>query len=83
MKPVTPVQGRPVAYADLADWLTCNLPVRRTFVSRFRALIHTEPFRTQIRLNLHALPEWRPVLYPPPPLPPQRPSGPRPSAEDS
>ena len=83
MKPITPVQGRPVAYADLADWLTCTLPVRRTFVPRFRALIHTEPFRSQIRLNLHALPEWRPILYPPLPLPPHRQSGPRPSAEDS
>ncbi|MFL9961249.1 hypothetical protein PQR02_09055 [Paraburkholderia sediminicola] len=82
-KPVTPVQGRPVAYADLADWLTCSLPVRHTFVARFRALIHTEPFRTQIRLNLRVLPEWRPVLYPPPPLPPQRPRAPRPSAEES
>lgn len=88
-KPVTPVQGRPVVYGDLADWLACNLPVRHTFVSRFRTLIHTEPFRTQIRLNLHALPEWRPVLYPPPPppppppLPPQRPHGLRPSAEES
>jgi hypothetical protein len=82
-KPVTPAQGRPATYADLADWLACNLPVRRTFAPRFHALIHTEPFRTQIRLNLHALPEWRPILYPPPPLPPHRPSGSRPSAEDS
>ncbi|WP_168788015.1 hypothetical protein [Paraburkholderia aromaticivorans] len=82
-KPVTPVQGRPVAYADLADWLACNLPVHRTFVPRFRALIHTEPFRTQIRLNMHTLPEWRPILCPPPPLPPHRPSGPLPFAEDS
>lgn len=84
-KPVIPAQGRLVAYADVADWLACNLPVRHTFVPRFRALIHTEPFRTQVRLNLHALPEWRPILYPPPsqPSPPHRPSSPRPSAEDS
>jgi len=82
-RPATPTQGRPVAYEDVADWLACGLAVRRTFVLRFRPLAHTEPFRTQIRLNLHALPEWRPVLYPPPPLPPRRPSGPRLSAEES
>jgi hypothetical protein len=82
-KPVAPAQGRPVTYTDLADWLTCNLPVRHTFVPRFRTLIHSEPFHTQIRVNLHALPEWRPVLYPPPPVPPHRPSGSHPSAEDS
>jgi hypothetical protein len=80
LKPITPSQGRPAVYADLADWLACALPVRRSFVTRFQSLARKNPFRTQIRLSLDKLPEWRRIIYPPPP--PR--SAPRPgSAPDS
>ena len=37
-KVVTPTQGRLVAYAEIADWLACSLPVRKTMVARLRPL---------------------------------------------
>jgi hypothetical protein len=80
VKAVPPPAGMPVTYADIADWLGCSLPVRRTFVTRFRALARTEPFRSDLRAHLHELPEWRPVLYPPR-VQPHRRSTARPPAE--
>ncbi|WP_277183895.1 FecR domain-containing protein [Caballeronia sp. BR00000012568055] len=68
-KPVAPAQGRPATYADLADWLSAPLAIRRSFVARFRPLAQAEPFRSQVRQNLRALPEWRRVLCPPPAMP--------------
>ena len=64
-KLAAPAQGRPATYADLADWLSAPLAIRRSFVTRFRPLAQGEPFRTQVRQNLRNLPEWRRVLYPP------------------
>ncbi|SAL49950.1 hypothetical protein [Caballeronia humi] len=77
VKAAAPVQGRVVAYADIADWLASPLAVRSTFVARFRPLARAEPFRTQIRRNLRNLPEWRAVLCPPRPAPPRRPGTPQ------
>lgn len=80
-KATAPDAGRPVVYADIADWLVCRLPVRHTFVGRFRERVHTEPFRSELRAHLRTLPEWRPVLYPPPPVQPHRESSARSTAE--
>ncbi|WP_244808431.1 MULTISPECIES: FecR domain-containing protein [Caballeronia] len=71
-KLVAPAQGRPATYADIADWLIAPLPIRRSFVARFRPLAQSEPFRAQLRLNLRNLPEWRRVLCPPPAMPHRR-----------
>ncbi|CAL8480393.1 FecR domain-containing protein [Caballeronia sp. S22] len=71
-KPVAPAQGRPATYADIADWLSAPLPIRRGFVARFRPLTQGEPFRAQVRQNLRTLPEWRRVLCPPPAMPRRR-----------
>jgi FecR protein len=71
-KPGAPSQGRPATYADLADWLTAPLGIRRSFVARFRPLAQGEPFRSQVRQNLRDLPEWRRVLCPPPAMPRRR-----------
>ncbi|SAK84435.1 FecR protein [Caballeronia catudaia] len=71
-KLIVPSQGRPATFADLADWLTAPLAVRRSFVARFRPLAHGEPFRSQVRQNLRTLPEWRRVLCPPPAMPRRR-----------
>jgi hypothetical protein len=61
---LVPSQEQQPAFADLADWLTSPLPIRRTFVRRFRGLAQNEPFRTGIERNLRDLPDWQPVLYP-------------------
>lgn len=71
-KPAAPAQGRTAAYADLADWLSAPLAIRRGFVARFRPLAQAEPFRSQVRRNLRTLAEWRRVLYPPPAIPRHR-----------
>ncbi|MFM0323193.1 FecR domain-containing protein [Caballeronia glebae] len=71
-KPAALTQGRPATYADLAGWLAAPLPIRRTFVARFRPLAQGEPFRSQVRQNLRELPEWRRVLCPPPAMPRRR-----------
>ncbi|SAK49993.1 FecR domain-containing protein [Caballeronia ptereochthonis] len=71
-KLTAPAQGRPATYADLADWLAAPLPIRRTFVARFRPLAQGEPFRSHVRQNLRNLPEWRRVLCPPPAMPRRR-----------
>ncbi|BCQ26384.1 FecR domain-containing protein [Caballeronia sp. NK8] len=71
-KLVAPVQGRAATYADIADWLSAPLAIRRGFVARFRPLAQGEPFRAQVRQNLRNLPEWRRVLCPPPAMPRRR-----------
>ncbi|BBU31267.1 hypothetical protein BTHE68_50010 [Burkholderia sp. THE68] len=71
-KLVAPVQGRAATYADIADWLSAPLPIRRGFVARFRPLAQGEPFRAQVRQNLRNLPEWRRVLCLPPAMPRRR-----------
>lgn len=75
-------EAHQTTYGDVADWLTTRLPIRRTFVSRFQVLARREPFRSLVRSELKALPEWRKVLYPPHLPEPQRPSS-TPPAEDS
>jgi len=59
-------QGRVASYADIGDWLTISLAVRRTFVARFRPLAQAQPFRAQVQEHLRDLPDWRRVLCPPP-----------------
>jgi hypothetical protein len=63
---IAQAEGRQAIYADLADWLASPLPIRHTFVARFALLARVEPFRTQLKQHLASLPEWRPLLFPPP-----------------
>ncbi|WP_250475496.1 FecR domain-containing protein [Caballeronia sp. GAFFF1] len=58
--------GRTASYADIGDWLTASLPLRRTFAARFRPLAQARPFRAQVQQHLRDLPDWRRVLCPPP-----------------
>ncbi|HEY2019807.1 hypothetical protein [Paraburkholderia sp.] len=62
---------RAVDYADVSDWLTSSVSERGTFVKRFVPRLKTAAFRAQVDAHLDVLPEWRPILHPPP----------RPSAE--
>ncbi|SAL80475.1 FecR protein [Caballeronia arvi] len=71
-KLIVPSQGRPATFADLVDWLTAPLGIRRSFVARFRPLAQGDPFRSQVRQNLRTLPDWRRVLCPPPAMPRRR-----------
>ncbi|MEX3812674.1 hypothetical protein AB3X96_20830 [Paraburkholderia sp. BR13439] len=67
---------RAVDYADVSDWLTSSVSERGTFVKRFVPRLKTAAFRAQVDTHLDVLPEWRPILHPPPPpLPPPRPAG--------
>jgi hypothetical protein len=64
-----PAALRPVDYADVSDWLTSSVSERGTFVKRFVARLKTPAFRAQVDAHLDVLPEWRPILHPPPPRP--------------
>jgi hypothetical protein len=59
---LTPVHQ--TSYAEVSEWLTSSLPLRSTFMPRFRPLLHSKPFRAQVEQHVSALPEWRRVLYP-------------------
>lgn len=52
------------AYADLRDWLTAELPLRKGFTRRFADRTHDSAFRSALSDNLAAHPEWEPVLFP-------------------
>jgi hypothetical protein len=60
----------PVSYDDIADWLNSGLAVRTqaatSFSMRFRARLSDATFRSDIKQHLHALPDWRPLIYPAP-----------------
>jgi hypothetical protein len=71
------VEGRALdapSYAELQSWLDGEEALRRPLVRRFAARAREADFRRELIAHLPAHPEWRPVLYPPPP----RPSRPRP-----
>lgn len=61
---------RPVTYDDIAAWLHSPLAVRTDpatrFTDRFRARLADPAFRADIRQHLRELPDWRPLIFPPP-----------------
>ncbi|WP_414447895.1 hypothetical protein AB4851_15110 [Burkholderia sp. 22PA0099] len=67
----TPARGlRPVAYADVADWLDSALAVRTDpatrFAARFRSRLSDPAFRAEVKQHVDALPDWRVLVFPPP-----------------
>jgi hypothetical protein len=76
-------QGHQTSYAEVSEWLTSTLPLRSTFVPRFRSLLHSKPFRTQVEQHVSDLPEWRRVLYPKKSLAPRPTRYARPEKEES
>ena len=68
--PVKPL--RAVTYDDVSAWLASDLPARKRFPARFRLRLTDQAFRRAVDQNLKALPEWRVLLYPPPPRPDAR-----------
>ena len=66
------LQGRSVAvrnapaptHADLREWLTAEMPLRRGFTRRFAERARDGAFRAGLVEHLVAHPEWEPVLFP-------------------
>jgi hypothetical protein len=54
-------------YADVAAWLKSDSTIRRQLVERWKDRARDPGFRKALEANLRDLPEWRPILYPPPP----------------
>ncbi len=65
-----PKGTRPVAYDDVSDWLESSLAARTApstrFTARFRARLSDAAFEQAIKQNIRVLPDWRPLVYPPP-----------------
>jgi len=59
------VKERDTDFADVAPWLTSSLPVRKSFVARFRARLKDPQFRAQLDQALGKDSEWKAVLNPP------------------
>jgi hypothetical protein len=53
-------------YADVAAWLKSDSTIRRQLVERWKDRARDPGFRKALEANLRDLPEWRPILYPPP-----------------
>lgn len=67
---VPPVKERDADFADVGDWLAASLPVRRTFVSRFKVRLGDPAFRKQLEQALGQSSDWKAVLRPPAPATP-------------
>ena len=55
------------SYAELQPWLTAEPALRRPFVRRFLPRAKEPEFRRALVAHLAEHPEWRPILFPPPP----------------
>ena len=67
------VAARPApdfAYADVEPWLKSDSAIRRQLTERWKDKANEPAFRRSLEANLRDLPEWRPILYPPPPIDP-------------
>ena len=62
-------------YLDLQPWLLAEPAVQAGFTRRLRPLLSDRAFRRDLDAHLSDHAEWRPILHPPPPLPPSAPSG--------
>jgi hypothetical protein len=56
-----------LAYADIEPWLHAEPRLRTRLQPRWRPLLQDEPFRRALIDQLALHPEWRHILYPPPP----------------
>ena len=60
---------REVDFSDVDAWLSSNLAVKKSFVSRFLPRIKDVNFRKQLDEKLGQSAEWKMILHPPPPPP--------------
>ena len=61
---VVPAKERDVDFADVEAWLRAGLPVRHTFVARFRPRLADPTFRKALDGALGQSADWKPVLHP-------------------
>lgn len=61
---VVPGKEREADFADVEAWLQAALPVRKTFVARFRPRLADPAFRKALDGALGQTPDWKPVLHP-------------------
>ncbi len=64
---VPPRRLADMSYADAQPWIDAEPPLRRVFAERWRRLAADPQFRSGLVDGLKAHPEWKPILYPPPP----------------
>lgn len=61
---------RPVAFADIADWLGSSLAARSDpatrFSERFRPRLSDPAFRRDVKQHIRVLPDWHALIFPPP-----------------
>jgi hypothetical protein len=62
---VPPTRERDADFADVEAWLRAGLPVRHTFVARFRPRLADPAFRKALDRALGQSADWKPVLHPP------------------
>jgi hypothetical protein len=56
-------------YADLEPWLMGEPALRASLLPRWRRLAAAPEFRSALVAHRKGLPEWEPILFPPPPKP--------------
>jgi hypothetical protein len=56
-------------YADLEPWLMGEPALRASLLPRWRRLAAVPEFRSALVAHRKSLPEWEPILFPPPPKP--------------
>ncbi len=61
---VEPKRAAAFTYAEVEDWLTTDVAVRRHLLPRWRGRLGEPAFRAALVANLRAHPEWDPVLFP-------------------
>jgi hypothetical protein len=61
---VEPKRAAVFTYAEVEDWLTTDVAVRRHLLPRWRGRLSDAAFRAALVANLRAHPEWDPVLFP-------------------
>jgi len=64
---VAPRPAPDFTYADVEPWLKSDAAIRRQLAERWKGKARDPAFRRELEANLRELPEWQPILYPPPP----------------
>lgn len=70
------IQPRPqgeVGYDAVAGWLQAEPAIRLPLLDRWRGRLKDQAFRAGVIANFSRHPEWRPVVFPPPPPKPAAP----------
>lgn len=64
-----PAAVRDATYEDVAAWINAEPALRPIFLARFGPLVRDRAFRAAAVAELRLHPEWKNLLFPPPPKP--------------